>query len=102
MKFIDFSVFEPSSVIGTCSRYAKYLDTWAKLTDAMKQKIIAFFSDPTDTSITYQVVDKMPIQAFAAINVRFNFIQTNACAPVSISILKVFDKIFRKPCGVVF
>nr|XP_034303387.1 uncharacterized protein LOC105348454 isoform X6 [Crassostrea gigas] len=64
----DAKVFEPSSVIGTCSRYAKYLDTWARLTDAMKQKIIAFFSDPTDTSITYQDVDKMPIQAFAAIN----------------------------------
>lgn len=66
---LDFAVFEASSVMGTCSRLAKYLDTWARLTDAMKQKIIAFFSDPTDTSITYQDVDKMPIQAFAAINV---------------------------------
>uniref|UniRef100_K1RK31 Otoancorin n=1 Tax=Magallana gigas TaxID=29159 RepID=K1RK31_MAGGI len=54
--------------MGTCSRLARYLETWARLTDVMKQKTIAFFSDPTDTSITYQDVDKMPIQAFAAIN----------------------------------
>lgn len=75
--------------MGTCYRLAKYLDTWARLTDAMKQKIIDFFSNPTDLSVTYQDVDKMPIQAFAAINVSFiSFHQTNEhCYQTSIYIV---------------
>lgn len=66
--------------MGTCNRLAKYLDTWARLTDVMKQKIIDFFSDPTDISVTYQDIDKMPIQAFAAINVSFILFIERTCA----------------------
>ncbi|XP_061164455.1 uncharacterized protein LOC133173486 [Saccostrea echinata] len=64
----EAGVFMTSSIMGTCSRYAKYLDTWAALTDATKQKIKTFLSNPTDPSITYQDVEKMPIEAFAAAN----------------------------------
>ncbi|XP_078325016.1 uncharacterized protein LOC111123734 [Crassostrea virginica] len=61
-------VFEASSVIGTCNRFAKYLDTWARQSDAMKQKIISFLSNPLDPNITYQDVDQMPLAAFAVAN----------------------------------
>ena len=56
-------------MIGTCNRLAKYLDTWARQSDAMKQKIIAFLSNPLDPSITYQDIDQMPLAAFAVANV---------------------------------
>ena len=56
-------------MIGTCNRFAKYLDTWARQSDAMKQKIISFLSNPLDPSITYQDIDQMPLAAFAVANV---------------------------------
>ena len=68
-SFAYNAVFEASSVIGTCNRFAKYLDTWARQSDAMKQKIIAFLSNPLDPSITYQDIDQMPLAAFAVANV---------------------------------
>ncbi|XP_062581219.1 uncharacterized protein LOC134242870 isoform X3 [Saccostrea cucullata] len=64
----EAGVFEANSVMGTCSRHAKYLDTWARLTDDTKQKIKTFLSNPADPSITYQDIEKMPIEAFAAAN----------------------------------
>ncbi|XP_048777867.2 uncharacterized protein LOC125681718 isoform X2 [Ostrea edulis] len=64
----DAKVFEASSVMGTCSKFAKYLSVWSGLTAEVKQKIIDFLSNPSDPSITYQDVAKMPIEAFAAAN----------------------------------
>jgi hypothetical protein len=58
--------------MGTCSRLAKYLSIWAGLTANVKQKIIDFLSDPSDSRITPQDIAKMPIEAFAAANVSTN------------------------------
>jgi hypothetical protein len=71
---LTFSVFEASSVMGTCSRNAKYLSVWAGLTADVKQKIIDFLSNPSDPSITPQDIAKMPIEAFAAANVSAFFL----------------------------
>ncbi|XP_062580574.1 uncharacterized protein LOC134242475 [Saccostrea cucullata] len=72
----EAGVFEANSVMGTCSRYAKYLDTWVRLTDDTKQKIKTFLSNPADPSVTYQDIEKMPIEAFSSANVSMNSIHT--------------------------
>ena len=66
-------------MIGTCNRLAKYLDTWARQSDAMKQKIISFLSNPLDPNITYQDIDQMPLAAFTVANVSKESI-TGYCA----------------------
>ena len=92
-------------MIGTCNRFAKYLDTWARQSDAMKQKIIAFLSNPLDPSITYQDIDQMPLAAFAVANVSKDSF-TGYCVTRMVShtykdslVWMIFD---RNLCGVMF
>ena len=104
-SFAFHAVFEASSVIGTCNRFAKYLDTWARQSDAMKQKIIGFLSNPLDPNITYQDIDQMPLAAFAVANVsKESFTEYCAICKLSHTCLKTvwFGWFDRNLCGVMF